>query len=137
MAVPKLVSAACEATSSEMEGPYYLSGPQVRYNTGTGLQISGLVRGADTCTPIVGAAIERWHCNPFGIYEDIFRCAMVSDAQGKYQFTTIMPGIYGGLQRHVHFKITAPGYKELITQTYLDNDNPNPIWTFDINLEKA
>ena len=33
-----------------------------------------------------------------------------------------MPGQYGGRAQHVHYVITAPGRKQLVTQLYFETD---------------
>jgi catechol 1,2-dioxygenase len=51
---------------------------------------------------------------------------MATDEKGVYSFTTILPGKYlnGELYRpaHIHFRVTAPGYREIISQIYFKGD---------------
>lgn len=48
------------------------------------------------------------------------------DAQGHYVFRTLIPAPYrdGGLDRprHIHYIITAPGHRKLVTQLYFEGD---------------
>lgn len=142
VAVPSLVKAACEASTPDMLGPYYTPDARVSAATGKGLKVHGVIREANTCTAIAGATVERWHANPYGYYEDEYRTQQKTDANGAYSFETIMPGLYGGRPRHLHYKITAPGYKEFVTQSYFPNERdlggpPETDITFDLYLEKA
>ena len=45
---------------------------------------------------------------------------MKTDAQGSFSFRTIQPGKYPGRTPHIHYRIVAPGRKELVTQMYFD-----------------
>lgn len=53
-----------------------------------------------------------------------------TDAQGHYGFKTILPGAYalGRSEsaprrcRHIHFKVSHPGYESLTTQMYFEGD---------------
>ena len=111
--------------------------PEQRSATGTQLVVSGVVRAADTCAVIPGARIVRWHSNRTGIYEDYYRTLLISDAQGQYELRTIVPGIYAGLRRHIHFHVSAEGYQDLITQIVWDNASLSPaLNAFDFALER-
>ena len=51
------------------------------------------------------------------------RGTALTDAEGKFFFRTVVPGhetaAFFPLAKHIHYRITAPGYRELITQHYL------------------
>lgn len=47
---------------------------------------------------------------------------IITDAQGNYSFESIRPGLYPGRPRHFHYRITANGYKTLVTQIYFKDD---------------
>jgi catechol 1,2-dioxygenase len=98
-------------------------------------------------TPIAGATLDVWQASPVGLYEnqdvsqDDFnlRGKFNTDARGGYNFVSVKPAGYpiptdgpvGVLLRsqnrvpmrpaHVHFVVTAPGHKTLITQIFSDN----------------
>lgn len=133
----KVAAGECATTQSvPIEGPYFLGAPQERAVTGAGLVITGRVLDAASCAPIAGATIIRWHANRFGIYEDYFRALMRTDAAGRYRMQSIVPGTYAGLQRHVHFRVSAPGHADLITQWQIaDGLDPGPEILFDFVLE--
>jgi alcohol dehydrogenase class IV/protocatechuate 3,4-dioxygenase beta subunit len=104
--------------------------------------------------PVPGAVVDVWQSNKDGFYDvqlpdldgPVLRARFVADEQGRLEFWTILPREYpvpedgpvgqllGGTNRHpyraphVHFMITAPGYRKLVTQLfvkgglYLDSD---------------
>jgi predicted ester cyclase len=41
-----------------------------------------------------------------------------SGERGKYRFESNVPVSYGGRPPHIHVRVTAPGYEELVTQHY-------------------
>lgn len=139
----------CTPTADDILGPYYRPNAPVRTSLapveqeGTPLIISGQV--LDTaCNPMEGAIIEVWQTDHHGVYDNEsaefrFRGRLQTDTQGQYQLKTRVPGRYAigervsgyGLReavyrpRHVHFKITKPGFKDLITQLYFKDDPYN------------
>lgn len=99
-------------------------------------------------TPIAGASVDVWQASPAGLYENQdgrqddmnLRGKFITDAKGRYAFRSVKPAGYtvptdgpvGDLLRaqdryafrpaHVHFIISAPGHKTLITQVFSDSD---------------
>lgn len=98
--------------------------------------------------PIPNASIEIWQSDDHGFYDlqkydpshmDLRGC-FFADAEGEYYLRTIRPrgysipldGPVGGLIRaqrrpgyrpaHIHFLVSAPRYRELVTAVYLGND---------------
>ncbi len=76
--------------------------------------------------PVQGATIEVWQADDGGLY-DIdgyrFRASIAPPASGAYAFESIMPGHYPArVARHVHYFVTAPGFKPLTTQLYFATD---------------
>ena len=75
---------------------------------------------------IPGAAIEIWQTDHLGIYDldgYRYRAKLASSAEGKYDFSSVMPGHYPARAcQHVHYLVTAPGHKPLITQLYFATD---------------
>ncbi|MBV9757672.1 MAG: catechol 1,2-dioxygenase [Alphaproteobacteria bacterium] len=115
-----------------------------RSNTpGPALFVRGTVRDTGG-KPIPGATVDVWQASPVGLYENQdpeqddynLRGVFRADAEGKFHFRTVKPAGYpvpvdgpiGGLlhaQRrhpyrpaHLHFMISHPGYKTLITQVF-------------------
>jgi protocatechuate 3,4-dioxygenase beta subunit len=72
------------------------------------------------------AVIQVWHADGRGRY-DIegyrYRAELLATDSGTYQFETVMPGHYPDrVAQHVHYLVTAPGHKPLITQLYFATD---------------
>ncbi len=116
-------------------------------NEGPAVIVCGTVKAADG-TPIKGAELEIWQTADNGLYsnqdpdqsEYNFRAHMVADEKGYYSFTTVRPAPYmvpddgpvGELLKgtgrhpwrpsHLHFIITADGYKSLVTEVFPSDD---------------
>ena len=119
---------ACR-TGQDQEGPFYKADAPFRKiieASGTPLRIEGIVfKGSDCSTTIANAVIDIWHCNDEGEYDmKGFNCRAQTktDANGRYDFLTILPPSYGSRPRHIHFKIRAQGFQELTTQLYFKGD---------------
>jgi protocatechuate 3,4-dioxygenase beta subunit len=126
----------CE-TTNDILGPFYRAGAPERADltypglAGSRLRIKGKILKPDCTTPLPDAMIEIWHCNTLGEYDNSseefrHRAKLTTKADGEYSFLTIIPGKYlnGELYRpsHIHFRITAKGYKELVSQIYFEGD---------------
>jgi protocatechuate 3,4-dioxygenase beta subunit len=112
-------------------GPFYkANAPKIRDLRRTGdrglpLSVSGEV--LDTAgEALAGALVEVWHTDPHGQYDNSgfnYRAQMPSEDTGKYAFDTWMPGHYPDrVAQHIHYKISAPGHKTLVTQLYFATD---------------
>ena len=97
---------------------------------------------------IEGAKVEVWHANSLGNYSffdksqsDLtLRRSIMSDQDGKYVALTTMPvgygcppegttqfvlnklGRHGNRPSHVHYFVSAPGYRKLTTQFNIEGD---------------
>lgn len=98
--------------------------------------------------PLPGAIVDVWHANTQGLYsyfdssqsEYNLRRRIRTDAQGRYRARSIVPsgygcpadgptqacldqlGRHGQRPAHIHFFISAPGYRHLTTQINLAGD---------------
>lgn len=131
-----VVAGDCLPTTDDILGPYYLAGaPNTTMvaavdEPGERLFISGTVLSNDCLTPIPGALMEIWQANDAAVYSTAntfeLRGVMNADANGHYAFESIMPGPYlNGAQyrpRHIHYKVSKPGYPTLVTQLYFEGD---------------
>jgi catechol 1,2-dioxygenase len=98
--------------------------------------------------PIPYAQVEVWHANLQGFYSFFgppqtpfnLRRTIITDENGRYQFRSIMPsgyavppngstdvllqalGRHGNRPAHIHFFVTAKGYRKLTTQVNIDGD---------------
>ena len=112
-------------------GPFYkrlapstsmLRGPG---DSGMPLEIAGVIY--DTRGEVVpDTKLEIWQTDNDGHY-DIegyrYRAVLEPGAKGSYTIQSVMPGHYPGrVCQHVHYLITAPGHKPLITQMYFATD---------------
>ena len=97
---------------------------------------------------VAGAVVDFWHANPHGGYSFFdpsqpkynLRRRIETDAEGRYCFRTVLPsgyacppegptqklldqlGRHGRRPAHIHFFVTAPGYRKLTTQINIDGD---------------
>ncbi len=126
----------CE-TTNDILGPFYRADTPLRSDLtyegleGTVIELKGVVYGSDCTTPLDNALIEIWHCNTAGEYDNDsanfqLRGKIFSNERGEYAFKTILPGKYlnDGKYRpaHIHFRVSAKGSKELISQIYFQGD---------------
>ena len=133
----------CDRTTLDYygQGPFYTANPPMIVNNqlagpgepGTRLILSGVVRTLDCSEVIPDALIDVWHANDAGQYDTVgynLRGTIRSNEQGFYLFETILPGKYlNGASfrpRHIHFKITSPGFSTLTTQLYFEGDTSIP-----------
>ena len=103
---------------------------------GQRLLVSGTVRAADCSTPLQGAMVHVWQTNADGEYgpghgTDQLRCCYLqgtakTDAGGRYQLETVMPGHYKGEDpsppAHIHFDIRHPNARGLMTELDFQGD---------------
>jgi catechol 1,2-dioxygenase len=143
-------------TPRTIEGPLYVAGAplcqyEARLDDGQDPGVPLFMRGQVIDTqglPLAGAMVDVWHANTGGTYsyfdpsqsEFNLRRRIVTDAQGRYRFRSIVPsgygcppdgptqqlldqlGRHGQRPAHVHFFISAPGHRHLTTQINLDGD---------------
>jgi protocatechuate 3,4-dioxygenase beta subunit len=110
--------ANCNPTQPDMLGPFYEPGAPVRTSVGSGYVPSGTVLAAEECKPIPKAHIEFWLANPRGEYDDAHRATVLADQRGEYRLESNVPVSYGSRPPHIHVRVRAPGYEELVTQHY-------------------
>ena len=125
--------ANCEPTPPDVLGPYYEPDAPVRTSVGSGYVLTGAVLATGSCEPIPDARIEFWLANPEGEYDDAHRATVPAGAGGTYRFESNVPVSYGGRPPHIHVRVTAPGYRELVTQHYPEDGQTEA--TFDLILE--
>jgi protocatechuate 3,4-dioxygenase, beta subunit len=152
---PSLAPIVLRQTLSELTGPSF--GPEIvrpadldlTTNAGTGtpalgerIVVVGRVLEQDG-RPVPNTLLEVWQCNSAGRYNHVsdrhdapldpnFLGAgrMLTDAEGRYCFTTIKPGPYPWRNHynawrpsHIHFSLFGPAYAtRLVTQMYFPGD---------------
>jgi len=122
---------ARKPTPSEVLGPFFKKGaPNVATlrqpgDPGFPLRVAGKV--VNTRGDVVeGAWIDIWQANHEGRYDVVgyrYRAKLAVPAAGDYTVETVMPGHYEDRPaQHIHYMITAPGHKALVTQIYFATD---------------
>ena len=109
---------ACRPTPPDALGPFYEPGAPVRSKVGTGYVLSGRVLAARTCRAIPRARIELWLVNAQGVYDDAHRATITAGRGGGYRFESNKPPGYESRPPHIHIRVTARGYRTLVTQHY-------------------
>lgn len=108
----------CPPTNPDMLGPFYKPGAPEKSSVGKGYVLSGVVRSSADCHSIKGALIEFWLAGPEGEYADNYRATVHSDQDGAYRFESNFPPSYSGRPPHIHIKVSAEGFRTLVTQHY-------------------
>ena len=108
----------CRPTAPDALGPFYEPGAPVRSKVGTGYVLTGRVLAAGTCRAIARARIEFWLVNPRGEYDDAHRATVIARRDGRYRFESNRPIAYEGRPPHIHVRVTARGFRTLVTQHY-------------------
>jgi protocatechuate 3,4-dioxygenase beta subunit len=85
---------------------------------GGGYVLSGQVRAGRTCRVLARARIELWLVNEQGEYDDAHRATVFSRQNGGYRFESNRPIAYEGRPPHIHVRVTARGFRTLVTQHY-------------------
>lgn len=100
---------------------------------GERLIVTGQVFGPDGKTPLAGASVYVFHTDATGRYtpgptddnrNPRLRGYMRTDAEGRYAYSTIRPASYPDTKvvAHIHYVVTAPGYKERVFEIVFDGD---------------
>src|SRR5689334_16409331 len=122
---------ARKPTPSEVLGPFFKKGaPNTSVlrqpgDPGFPLRVSGKVYNTRG-DAVEGARVDMWQTNHEGRYDVVgyrYRAKLVVPAGGEYAVETVMPGHYDDRPaQHIHYMITAPGHKTLVTQVYFATD---------------
>ena len=128
-----------------------LSKGEARLDDGTEqgevLFMDGQVRDLDG-KPVGRAMVDVWHANTLGGYSFFdpsqpkynLRRRIEADVEGRYRLRSVLPsgyacpaegqtqrlltqlGRHGNRPAHIHFFVSAPGYRQLTTQINIDGD---------------
>ena len=122
-----------DPTPAQTEGPYFTPNSPERANLveqgmkGDRISLIGFVLNR-RCQPVPHALLDLWHADADGQYDNRgyrLRGHQFSDAQGRFVFETIVPGLYAPRTRHFHLKVQAPGGGILTTQLYFPGEPEN------------
>lgn len=115
-----------------------------REEPGERMIVAGRVIGPDGATPLAGASVYVYHTDAKGYYSlgtndnrnPRLRGYMRSDAQGRYEFSTIKPGPYPNsrIPAHIHYVVTAAGFSERIFEIVFEGD---PLLSESVRREAA
>ena len=125
----------CEATTEDILGPFFSEGaPQTNSIVpkdfeGEFLFLNGKLSTTNCEVGIASAVLDFWQADENGDYDNSgfnFRGKVLTDDDGNYALETIVPGKYlnGSQYRpsHIHLKVQAEGYEDLVTQIYFEGD---------------
>jgi protocatechuate 3,4-dioxygenase beta subunit len=119
-------------TPQEIDGPYFRLGAPQRSNLlepgdKPELILSGRVLNQKG-TPIPNAIVNIWSSDSVGNYDMVghkYTGYVVTDAHGRYEFTTIIPGCYFPRDaKHIHAKVQGVS-SPLTTQLYIEGEPGN------------
>ena len=158
--VTRAQNSALKATPQDALGPFYppkwageIDNDLVNFGgkdfvKGTPLALTGRVLSIDG-KPLARATVEIWQTDDLGKYrhpdDDSEGPAQrgfqgfgrtVTDTEGRYTFRTIKPVLYSGRPPHVHFKVVAPGHRELVTQMYFADESAERRGGFGFSIER-
>lgn len=136
-----LAGQAMIPTASDMEGPFFIGNVPVVTNLnrfgkkGEAMKIAGrIMNAAFPEVPVAGARLEIWqtdgtgryHPEAQGDYSDFrdaeidLRGTVIADSNGFFEVLSVFPKEYWPRPPHIHYRISADGFRPLITQHYLD-----------------
>ncbi|MFT5684662.1 MAG: protocatechuate 3,4-dioxygenase beta subunit [Myxococcota bacterium] len=122
----------CPETAEQIEGPFYLDAQATRIDITegkAGIALTLLFTVVDTdCNPIPDAEVDVWQADADGVYsgyaemdtegETFLRGVQLTTEGGECQIETIFPGFYTGRTSHIHVRVSAVGFEDLVTQLY-------------------
>lgn len=126
-----------QQTPREIDGPYFRLGAPLRSNlidpgtpehlAGQQLILTGRVLN-EKGKPIPNAVVNLWSSDAVGNYDMVgynFHGYQVTDAEGRYEFLTIVPGCYEPRQaKHLHVKVQGVS-SPITTQLYIEGEPGN------------
>ena len=112
-----------DPTTTDILGPFYRPGAPARSNlippgvSGRTMHFGWTIFQKDEKSPLENTLVEVWQADPNGDYDNttddfLYRGALKTGAEGRYQFRTLHPVPYpasDGLVRpaHIHFRVSV------------------------------
>ncbi len=124
---------SASVTPSLTEGPYYKQGSPEQANlytagmAGTKLVVTGYVYDTN-CKPVANAWLDFWQADANGKYDNsgyTLRGHQFTDANGRFQLATVVPGLYPGRTEHIHVKVQAPNGQVITSQLFFPGVTQN------------
>jgi protocatechuate 3,4-dioxygenase beta subunit len=134
---------ACTLTKSMILGPCYantLEREDISEGAaGVPMRLSFLVVRADGCTPVAEAEVDVWHAGVEGVYSEFgpgttcnpgthdvtaqqfCRGMRKTNASGRVDFSSVVPGCYRGRATHMHFTVRVNGEEYVTSQLFFDD----------------
>jgi protocatechuate 3,4-dioxygenase beta subunit len=122
---------AAKPTPTEVLGPFYKKGApntsmlRAPGDKGFPLRVAGKVSNTRG-EAVQSVNIDIWHADDQGHYDVQgyrYRTRLVVETASEYAIESVMPGHYDDRPaQHIHYMISAPGHKTLITQLYFATD---------------
>lgn len=127
-------------TATDILGPFYRPNAPIRTNLNPPgfkdrrLHLSGMIIDGKK-RPVKNCLIEVWQCESDGFYDNVsdeyrYRASQITDKSGMYRFVTVKPVPEPTNEKlevfrppHIHFRISAKGQQDLITQIYFQDDD--------------
>ncbi|MGQ0524464.1 MAG: dioxygenase family protein [Betaproteobacteria bacterium] len=133
----------CRVTPRDALGPFYKPNAPAQAELCAGgsggapkLLVTGRVFAMPDCRPLPGALVEVWQADAAGHYTQVgskkddeaclLRARLTTDSEGRYRFSTILPGEYPGRPRHIHYRVSHPKHPPLVTQLYFERQRGVP-----------
>jgi protocatechuate 3,4-dioxygenase beta subunit len=146
--ITEALAATCGLTPAQTAGPFYPGEAKFTETSdltqipgkpraqGKVIYIRGKVVDSTHCLPLANVNVEIWQACESGSYnhpsdpnaavrDPNFKYwgEAFTDQDGSYIFKTIIPGAYPANSTwnrppHIHFRVMARGYEELVTQSY-------------------
>jgi protocatechuate 3,4-dioxygenase beta subunit len=94
---------------------------------GTKLVVTGYVYDTN-CKPVANAWLDFWQADSNGNYDNngyTLRGHQYTDANGRFQLTTVVPGLYPGRTEHIHVKVQAPNGQVITSQLFFPGVSQN------------
>lgn len=107
---------SCRATPSDAAGPFGRGEPPVRSKIGSGHVLTGVVLSALDCRPIRGARVQLWQAGKNGNYTNAGSATVITNKAGRFRFEGPYPPSYRGVPPHIHLRVHANSYEELLTR---------------------
>ena len=138
-------TAQLEATTGTGIGVWYQPGAPAdkdlwqRGDPGERLILRIIVRDTNGAA-VADAEVETWQADGNGeTHPDRYRTRLHTAADGSLNISTVLPGYIWGA-RHIHLRVTHPGYAELITRVLFRGDprlSEMPYPELAVNLEEG
>lgn len=124
LAAVLVVAPLAAQTPNHREGAPFRAKLSPPHAEGQVLVVQGLVTDASTDKGVAHAVLDAFQADAEGDYDADgfeYRARVLTDEEGRFEFETIIPSNYGPVP-HIHFIVTADGYRERRTDMYFQDE---------------